>query len=130
PVVGFKTDEFPAFYTRQSGLGVDYRIDHVAALAEALATKWALGLNGGVLIANPILKKHQLQFKAIAQTIEEAIILAEKNGIKGKAITPFLLAKIEQLTKGKSLEANIQLVFNNAKLAAKLAVAFSKIQSQ
>ena len=126
PVVGFKTDEFPAFYTRKSGLGVDYRVDNVTDLALALFTKWDLGLNGGMLIANPILKKYQMKFEPISQAIEEAIQIAEKKGIKGKGITPFLLAKIEKITKGKSLEANIQLVYNNAKLAAKLAVAFSK----
>ena len=126
PVVGFKTDEFPAFYTRKSGLGVDYRVDNVTDLALALFTKWDIGLNGGMLIANPILKKYQMKFEPISEAIEEAIQIADKRGIKGKKITPFLLAKIEKLTKGKSLEANIQLVYNNAKLAAKLAVAFSK----
>ena len=126
PVVGFKTDEFPAFYTRKSGLGVDYRVDNVTELAQAIFTKWDLGLKGGVLIANPILKKYQMKFEPISQAIEEAIKIADKKGIQGKKITPFLLAKIEKLTKGESLAANIQLVFNNAKLAAKLAVAFSK----
>lgn len=126
PVVGFKTNEFPAFYTRKSGLDVDYRVDNVMDLAHAIFTKWDLGLNGGILVANPILKKYQMKFEPITHAIEEAIQAAEKKGIKGKKITPFLLAKIEKLTKGKSLDANIQLVFNNAKLAAKLAVAFSK----
>lgn len=126
PVVGFKTDEFPAFYSRKSGLGVDYRVDNVTELAEALFTKWQLGLRGGVLIANPILKKYQMKFSAINKAVEDAIQLAEKKGIQGKEITPFLLSKIVKLTKGKSLEANIQLVYNNAKLAAKLAVALCK----
>jgi len=126
PVVGFKTDEFPAFYTRKSGLNVDYRVDNVTDLVQAIFTKWDLGMKGGVLVANPILKKYQMKFEPITEAIEEAIQIAEKKGIQGKKITPFLLAKIEKLTKGKSLEANIQLVFNNAKLAAKLAVAFSK----
>lgn len=124
-VVGFKTNEFPAFYTRKSGLGVDYRVDNVIELATALKTKWDLGLKGGMLIANPILKKYQMKFEPIAEAIEKAVALAEKKGIQGKEITPFLLAKITKLTQGKSLAANIQLVYNNAKLAAKLAVAFS-----
>lgn len=126
PVVGYKTDEFPAFYTRQSGLDVDYRVDNVTELAEALFTKWDLGLKGGVLIANPILKKDQMKFNSISEAIEKAIQKAEQKGIKGKAITPFLLGEIVKITKGKSLDANIQLVYNNAKLAAKLAVALSK----
>lgn len=126
PVVGFKTDEFPAFYSRKSGLGVDYRMDNIQELAHILFTKWNLGMKGGVLIANPILKKDQMKFDSINQAIEEAILMAEKKGIKGKKITPFLLEKIGKLTEGKSLEANIQLVFNNAKLASKIAVAFAK----
>ncbi|MEM6967127.1 MAG: pseudouridine-5'-phosphate glycosidase [Bacteroidota bacterium] len=128
PVVGYKTDEFPAFYTRKSGLGVDYQIEDVKTLAKILHTKWELGLKGGVLIANPILKKHQMKFEPINNAIEEAVKIAEEKGIQGKAITPFFLDKIQKLTKGKSLEANIQLVFNNAKLAAKLAVEFSKLR--
>ena len=126
PVVGFKTDEFPSFYSRTSGLGVDYRIDKVDELAHILFTKWNLGMKGGVLIANPILKKDQMKFNSINQAIDEAILIAEKKGIKGKKITPFLLEKIGKLTEGKSLDANIQLVYNNAKLAAKIAVAFAK----
>lgn len=126
PVVGFKTDEFPAFYSRTSGLGVDYRVDKVEELAHTLFTKWNLGMKGGVLIANPILKKDQMKFNSINQAIEEAILIADKKGIKGKKITPFLLEKIGKLTEGKSLDANIQLVYNNAKLAARIAVAFAK----
>lgn len=128
PVVGYKTNEFPAFYTRKSGLGVDYQINDLRELAKILYTKWELGMQGGVLIANPILKKHQMKFGPINEAIEEAVKIAEKKGIKGKEITPFLLDKIQKLTKGKSLEANIQLVYNNAKLAAKLAVEFSKLR--
>lgn len=128
PVVGYKTNEFPAFYTRKSGLGVDYQINDLRELAKILYTKWEIGMQGGVLIANPILKKHQMKFGPINEAIEEAVKIAEKKGIKGKEITPFLLDKIQKLTKGKSLEANIQLVYNNAKLAAKLAVEFSKLR--
>ena len=127
PVAGFKTDEFPAFYTRKSGLPVLYRVDTVTELAEMLYAKWQLGLEGGVLIANPIPDQAQVEFEYINEIIEQAVKIAEQKGIKGKAITPFLLAKIEELTKGESLKANIQLVYNNAKLGAELAVAFSKI---
>lgn len=110
PVVGYKTDEFPAFYTRESGLDVDYRVDNVIELADVLFTKWNLGLKGGVLIANPILKKDQMKFKSISEAIEKAILKAEQKGIQGKAITPFLLGQIVKLTKGKSLEANLSLI--------------------
>ena len=126
PVIGFKTDEFPAFYSRTSGLGVDYRVYKVEELAHTLFTKWNLGMKGGVLIANPILRKDEMKFNSINQAIEDAISIAEKKGIKGKKITPFLLEKIGKLTEGKSLEANIQLVYNNAKLATKIAIAFAK----
>ena len=129
PVAGFGTDEFPAFYTRKSGLPVLYRVDTVIELAEMLYTKWQLGLDGGVLIANPIPDQAQVEFEYINEIIEKAVMIAEQKGIKGKAITPFLLAKIEELTGGESLKANIQLVFNNAKLGAKLAVAFSEINN-
>ena len=127
PVAGFGTDEFPAFYTRKSGLPVLYRVDTVTELAEMLYTKWQLGLEGGVLIANPIPDQAAVEFEYINEMIEQAVKIAEQKGIKGKAITPFLLAKIEELTKGESLKANIQLVYNNAKLGAELAVAFSKM---
>jgi len=129
PVAGFGTDEFPAFYTRKSGLPVLYRVDTVIELAEMLHAKWQLGLDGGVLIANPIPDQAQVEFEYINEIIEKAVLIAEQKGIKGKAITPFLLAKIEELTGGESLKANIQLVFNNAKLGAELAVAFSEINN-
>ena len=129
PVAGFGTDEFPAFYTRKSGLPVLYRVDTVTELAEMLYAKWQLGLEGGVLIANPIPDQAQVEFEYINEIIEKAVLMAEQKGIKGKAITPFLLAKIEELTGGESLKANIQLVFNNVKLGAELAVAFSKINN-
>lgn len=121
PVIGYQTDEFPAFYTRKSGLPVDFRINHVKELAKALKTKWALGLKGGAVIANPIPEADQLAYQSIDLAIKRAIGEAEAKGIKGKAISPFLLAKIEELTSGKSLDANIKLVLNNARLAAQLA---------
>lgn len=127
PVIGFGTDEFPAFYTRKSGLGVDYRIDEVNHLAEALKIKWENGLKGGVLIANPIPEKAAMEFGQVEEAIQQAIKDAAKLGHEGKALTPYLLGRIKELTGGKSLAANIQLVYNNAALAAKLAVAYSKL---
>ncbi|MFK8102677.1 MAG: pseudouridine-5'-phosphate glycosidase [Saprospiraceae bacterium] len=127
PVVGYQTKEFPAFYTRKSGLNVDYKVDQPLGIAQALRAKWDLGINGGVLIANPIPTAAQMEFEPINQAIELAIAEVERIGIKGKETTPFLLSKIEKLTKGASLKANIQLVFNNAKLAAQIAKAYSEM---
>lgn len=128
PVLGFGTEEFPAFFSRKSGLKVDYKIESVEELAKILKTKWELNLNGGIVIANPIPEKFEVEYSEINEAIEQAIVEAEKLNIQGKEITPFLLAKIEKLTQGKSLAANIQLVLNNAKLAAQLAVEYSKIK--
>lgn len=127
PVIGFGTDELPAFYTRKSGLPVDYNIDDVTNLAKLINAKWELGLNGGLVIANPIPEKYEMQYGEINVAINQAIEEAAAKKIKGKEITPFLLSRIEQITKGVSLEANIKLVLNNAQLAAKLAQAYSNI---
>jgi pseudouridine-5'-phosphate glycosidase len=126
PVIGYQTQEFPAFFSRKSGLTVDYQIDTPKALAKALHIKWSMDLDGGVVIANPIPENAEVEFSFINKAIEKALKSANNTGIKGKAITPFLLAKIEELTKGKSLAANIQLVLNNAKLAAQIAVELAK----
>lgn len=127
PVVGFRTEEFPAFYTRKSGFGVDYRLDSAEEIAKLLKVKWEMNLQGGAVIANPVPEALQLDSELMERTIAEALLEAEKRNIRGKAITPFLLAKIEQLTGGKSLEANIALVLNNARLAGEIAVELSKI---
>ena len=127
PVVGFRTDEMPAFYTRRSGFGVDYRIDEVGELALAIKSKWDLGLNGGLVIANPIPEEYQMDYDLITKSIQDALVEAEEKGIKGKESTPFLLAKVKDITKGESLDANIQLVYHNAKLGAELAVEFCKL---
>jgi len=127
PVVGFKTEELPAFYTRKSGFKVDYKVDDELTLAKALKAKWDLGLNGGVVVANPIPEEYEMNFDEINNAINNAIIEAEEKGIKGKESTPFLLAKVKEITKGQSLESNIQLVYNNAKVGAKLAVELSKL---
>lgn len=126
PVVGFGTDEFPAFYTRNSGFQVDYRIDTPGELAKALKIKWEPALKGGVIVANPIPEEHEPALIPIQQATEAALAEAQSMGIKGKEITPFLLAKIKALTGGESLRANVALVLNNAKLAARIAAAFAK----
>lgn len=127
PVVGFGTDEFPAFYTRKSGFKVDYRVDSEVELALALKVKWDLGLKGGIVIGNPIPYQYEMDYDLINNAINEALEEAESKGIKGKDTTPFLLSKVKDITEGKSLESNIQLVYNNAKLAAKLALELSKL---
>ncbi|GFZ33531.1 pseudouridine-5'-phosphate glycosidase [Clostridium zeae] len=127
PVVGFKTEELPAFYTRKSGFGVDYKVENEKELAEAIKAKWDLGLNGGVVIANPIPEQYQMDYDTINNAIENALKEAKEKGIKGKESTPFLLAKVKEITGGASLDSNIKLVFNNAEVAAKLAVELSKL---
>ncbi|MBK9492883.1 MAG: pseudouridine-5'-phosphate glycosidase [Haliscomenobacter sp.] len=121
PVLGYQTSEFPAFYTRNSGFKVDQSVDSAEELADILTIKWQLGLTGGAVIANPIPLEFQLEYAVMEQAIQQALAKAEKKNIKGKEITPFLLASIEQITGGKSLDANVELVFNNAKLAAQIA---------
>lgn len=121
PVLGYKTKELPAFYTRNSGFNLDYAIDTPEEFAEILNTKWKLGLKGGVVIANPIPEEYSMDNNVISKVINDAIEEAEKLGIKGKASTPFLLDKIQKLTGGSSLDANIKLVFNNTKLATEIA---------
>ena len=127
PVVGYKTGEMPAFYTRKSGYKVDYRVDSPEEIALALKAKWDLGLKGGMVIANPIEEKYQMDYDTINKAIDNAVKEAEKKGIKGKESTPFLLAKVKEITGGDSLEANIMLVYNNAALGAEIALALQKI---
>lgn len=127
PVFGYRTDELPAFYTRKSGFKVDYRVESPEELAKAIYVKWQLGLKGGVVVANPIPEEYEMDYYAINKAIEDALREAEEKCIKGKETTPFLLAKVKEITGGKSLESNIQLVYNNAKLAANLAVELSKL---
>lgn len=130
PVVGFKTSEFPAFYTRESGLKVDYKVDDEIEAAKIIKTKWDLGLKGGALIANPIPEEYALDKAYIDKAIEDALYEAEKRNIKGKKITPFLLDKIKDLTQGKSLKANIELVKNNAHVGAKIAIELNKLYKE
>lgn len=127
PVVGYGTDEFPAFYTRKSGHKVDYRVDRAEELAATLKAKWDLGLNGGVVVANPIPEEYEMNYVVITKAINDAVIEAEAKGIRGKETTPFLLARVKELTGGDSLESNIALVYNNAKIAAQLSVELVKL---
>lgn len=128
PVIGYQTEELPAFYTRKSGFGVDYRLDTPAQLAEAFHVKRELGLRGGMLVTNPIPEEYSMDADVINKAIDEAVEEAKEQGIHGKATTPFLLAKIKDITGGDSLAANIQLVYNNAKLAADTACELAKLR--
>ncbi|HFX17710.1 MAG TPA: pseudouridine-5'-phosphate glycosidase [Flavobacteriales bacterium] len=123
PVLGYQTDELPAFYTRQSGFKVDFKMDTPKEIAELLKVKWETGLNGGVVIANPVPEQYALDAAVMHEAISKALQEHDNLGIKGKASTPFLLAKVKELTGGESLVSNIELVLNNAKLAADIAKA-------
>ena len=126
PVIGYKTSELPAFYSSKSGFNVDYRVDAALDIAEILKTKWDLSIKGGVLVTNPIPISFELESVMMNEAINEAIIEADKEKIIGKEITPYLLSKVNELTEGKSLDANIKLIQNNAALAAKIAVHYIK----
>ena len=128
PVIGYQTEELPAFYTRKSGFGVDYRLDTPAQLAEAFHVKRELGLRGGMLVTNPIPEKYSMDHEVINAAIDKAVAEANEQGVHGKAVTPFLLARVKELTGGDSLESNIQLVYNNAALAADPAVELRKLE--
>lgn len=127
PVVGYKTNELPAFYTRKSGFGVDYRVDSPLELAKALKAKWDLKLKGGIVVANPIPEEFQMDYDTITTAIENALKELSEKGVKGKESTPFLLAKVKEITGGNSLTANIELVYNNAKLGSELAKEYAKL---
>lgn len=127
PVIGYGTKELPAFYTRSSGFGVDYEIDTPAELAKAFHVQNELGLGGGMLVTNPIPEEYSMDPTVINKAIDDAVAQAKAQGIHGKETTPFLLAKIKDITGGDSLDSNIQLVFNNARLAAKTAAELAKL---
>ncbi len=126
-VVGYGTDELPAFYTRKSGFGVDYRVDSAAELAAAIKTKHDLGLQGGMVIGNPVPEEFQMPPEVINKAIDEALAEMNSKGIHGKAATPFLLAKVAEITGGDSLATNIKLVFNNVKVACQTAIELAKL---
>ena len=125
PVLGYGTKELPAFYTRHSGFGVDYEVDSPEELAKAFKVQADLGFSGGMLVANPIPEEYSMPKDVIDKAIDQAIRECEEQGIRGKDTTPFLLARVAELTGGDSLASNIQLVFNNARLAARTAAAYS-----
>ena len=125
PVIGYGSDAFPAFWSRDSGLPAPIRLDTPEAIARLIATKAALGLGGGVLIANPVPAEDEIPFEAMAGAIETALAAAAAAGVTGKAVTPYLLAQVAARTGGRSLATNIALIRNNAALAARLAVALA-----
>jgi pseudouridine-5'-phosphate glycosidase len=127
PVIGHGTDRLPAFYCRDSGFGVDLRLDDPAEIARVMQAGWALGLDSGLVVANPIPEAHALPRERIDAAIAQALAEAEGQGIAGKAATPFLLSRVSALTGGESLAANIQLVLNNARLGSAIAVAFAAL---
>lgn len=126
PVLGYKTDELPAFFTRKSGFKVDYRMDSPEEIAAVVKAKDALGLSGGMLVANPVPEEYSMDPDKIEAVISEAVEEAKALGIAGKKVTPFLLEKIRNVTGGDSLFTNVKLVLNNAALAAKIAVELTK----
>ena len=128
PVIGYGTEELPAFYTRKSGFGVDYRLDSPEELAAAFHAQREMGLKTGMLVTNPIPEQYSMDAAVINKAIDEAVEDAKKQGIHGKATTPFLLAKIKDITGGSSLDANIQLMYNNARLAAKTACELAALR--
>ncbi len=126
PVIGYGTDEFPAFYSRESGCGVAMRCDTAAEVAAVMHAKWSMGLNGGIVVANPIPEADEIPASEIIPAIKAALNQAREKNIRGKEVTPFLLAEIARITEGRSLKANIALVKNNARLAAEIAVQYAK----
>ena len=124
PVLGYGTEELPAFYTRQSGFRVDYRVDSPAELARIFKTQNDLSLGGGILVTNPIPEEYAMPKAVIDAAIDRAIAECNEKGIHGKETTPFLLARVAELTGGDSLASNIRLVYNNAALAARTAAEY------
>ena len=127
PVLGRGTEDFPAFYCRKSGFGVDYAAKDELDAAKVLKAKWDLGLRGGVLIGNPVPEEYALDFDEMNAVIQRAIDSAKAEGVKGKHLTPYLLAHIVDFTEGRSLATNLQLAYNNARVASRLAVEYSKL---
>ena len=124
PVIGYRTDEFPAFYTTTSGYSVQSRINTAEEIARCMKVKWELGLDGGLVIANPVLPGDAMDEVVIEEAIAKSLKEASEKGIDGKSVTPFLLERISQLTDGESLKTNIALVCNNALLGARIASAY------
>lgn len=128
PVVGYQTDELPAFFTRESGLKLNTRIDEVSTIAKLAEVQWDLGLETGIVVANPVPEEDQLEQSFINGIIDKAVAKAEEEGIHGKDSTPFLLGEIVKQSGGKSLETNIKLVEHNAKIGTQIAVEYTNLQ--
>ncbi len=129
-VIGYQTEKLPAFYTRSSGFNANYRLDTPQEIAALMHAKWSLGLSGGIVVANPIPEAYEMDFDTINSAIEKALKEANEQGIKGQDVTPFLLSKVKHITEGSSLDSNIELVYNNARLAAEIAIAYASIQTK
>ncbi len=127
PVLSYKTEEFPAFYSQKSGYKSDYKVDSALDAAKIIKAKWESGLEGGLLLANPVPKEDEIEFDFINKKIEQAVKEAEEKDISGKELTPFLLDRIKEITDGKSLETNIALVRNNALVGAEVAKELAKL---
>lgn len=125
PVLGYRTGQLPAFFSPDSGFALDYRLDSAEQIARVMQAHWALGLGSGLVVANPIAPEHALPRERVDQAIERALAEARAQGIQGKAVTPFLLQRVNALTGGDSLASNIALVLNNARLAAAVAGAYA-----
>jgi pseudouridylate synthase len=130
PVVGFGTDVFPAFYSRESAFKTPLRVETALDVAKMMKAKWAMGLNGGIVIANPIPTESEIPAAMIEPHVRKALSEAKQNGIAGKEVTPFLLKRIAEITEGKSLAANIALVMNNARVAAEIAKAYTRLRGK
>ncbi len=128
-VIGFQTDEMPAFYSRKSGVPVSERLDSARGIADLMRMKWAHGLSGGILVTNPLSEEAALPGDYVETIIEKALAEAARKGVKGKAVTPFLLAELERASAGKTLVANKTLVKENAALAAKIAGEYAKLSA-
>ena len=128
PVLGYQTDDFPAFYCRKSGFGVDFNVPDAQTVAKIMKTKWDLGLKGGLVLGNPVPEEYSLDFQQMEGVINKALEMAKEKGIRGKATTPFLLATIKDITGGESLATNLQLAYNNARVASEVACEFAKLK--
>jgi pseudouridine-5'-phosphate glycosidase len=127
PVVGLRTGEFPAFLCRESGFGVDIRYETESEAAQMIKTKWDIGIRGGVVIGNPIPEEYSMDFNEMERAVQQALAEADRQGVKGKQVTLFMLEKLKELTSGDSFAANLQLLYNNARNSAKLAVELAKL---
>ncbi len=130
PVIGYQTAQLPAFFVRDSAFGVNYRLDTAEEIARVLHLKWALGLAGGAVVANPIPAAFSMPAELVNRAIEQALKEATQQNVSGKAVTPFLLARVNALTGGDSLAANIELVLNNARLASAIAASLQVLQGK